>query len=87
MLISGLDIRLLAKVDSAAIANNGFSIPNSADGDGGIDVEEGDDDATKGFERRKGMDWRNLSNQPSDALQVVWSEDVCVVETGKEEGI
>lgn len=87
MLVLGLDICLLTKVDSAAITKDSFAIPNLTDSDGGIDIEEGNDDATERLERRKGVDRCYLGNQSSDSLQVVWSEDICVVEAGKEEGI
>lgn len=49
MLIAFVDGSGHAKVDTALLAHDSLVVPYLADGDGGLLVKEGDDDATEGF--------------------------------------
>jgi hypothetical protein len=49
MLIALVDGSGHAKVDTALLTHDGLIVPDLADSDGGLLVEEGDDDATEGF--------------------------------------
>lgn len=49
MLIALVDRSGHAKVDAALLAHDSLVIPDLADGNGGLLVKEGDDDATEGF--------------------------------------
>lgn len=77
----------LAKVDLELLAHDALAVPDLADGDGGVLVEEGDDDAPERLERGKGVDGRRLLDQVADRLQVLGQEDVGVVEVGEEERV
>lgn len=51
MLVLDFDGCWLAEVDFYALAHDGFTIENLADADRGCFIEEGDDDASEGFQR------------------------------------
>lgn len=87
MLRLGLDGRRLAKVDLDTLAHDSFAIPNLADGNGGIDVEEGDDYAAERLERRKCVHRRSLGDEVPDLLQILRQEDVDVVEAREEQSV
>ena len=56
VLVVGVCGRVHAKVDAHAAAHDGLAVDLLADGDGGVDVEEGDDDALERLERGPGVD-------------------------------
>lgn len=56
MLVGGVEGCVHAEVDAHAIAHDGFAVEGLPYLDRGVDVEEGDDDALEGFERRPGVD-------------------------------
>lgn len=74
----------LAKVDAAALAEDGLTVPDGADGDGGLLVEEGDDDAAERLEWRPGEDGCRLADEIADGLEVVGGEDVERVDVCKD---
>jgi hypothetical protein len=51
MLVFGLDVGCLTKIDLDTLAHNGFAIKDLTDPNSGIFIEEGDYDAPEGFER------------------------------------
>lgn len=57
VLIAGVHGRVDAEVDADAVAHQGLAVEGLADGDGVGRVEEGDDDALEGFERRPCVDF------------------------------
>lgn len=87
MLILDLDGRALAKVDLEPLPHDGLAIPDRADGDGGLVVPEGDEDAAERLERGPGVDGRRLGDEVADGLEVLGEEDVEVVEVGEEQRV
>ena len=77
----------LAEVDTASVAHDGLAVPDGADVDGGLLVEEGDDYTAKGLEWGPRVYGCRLGDQVADGLQVVWTEDVGGLEVGDEEGV
>ena len=52
MLVFGLDVGSLTKIDFDALAHDCFAIENLTDPDSGLFIEKGDYDASEGFEGR-----------------------------------
>lgn len=83
----GVEGRVLAKVDAAALTHDRLAVPDRADGDGvGLGIE-GDEDATEGLERRPSMNRRGLEDQVLDGFEVIGAEDREVLQVGDEEGV
>jgi len=87
VLISLIDRCRLAKVDAALLTHDDFVVPDLSDGDGGLLVVEGDDDASERLERREGVDGGRLGNEVADDVEVLGEEDGRVGEVGEEEGV
>lgn len=77
----------LTEVNADSVAQDGLTIPYLANGDGGLDAVEGDDDAAEGFERSKGMDRDGLRNEIADDIEVLGLEDFEVIQVGEEQGV
>lgn len=77
----------LSKVDAALLAHDGLAVPDLADGDGGLLVVEGDDDAAERLERGEGVDGGRLGDEVADDVEVLGEEDGRVGEVGEEEGV
>jgi hypothetical protein len=75
------------EVDAAPLPQDGLAVPDGAYLDGGLLVEEGDDYAPEGLEGRPGVDWDCRGYELSDGLEVVWAEDVGVLEIGEDERV
>ena len=82
MLVFGLDLSVVAEIDFDALAHDGFAVEDLADSNGGVVVEEGDDYAAEGAERRPGVDWCRGVDEVFDGLEVVGAEDLGVLEVG-----
>lgn len=87
MLISLVDRCRLAKVDAALLTHDGLVVPDLSDGDGGLLVVEGDDDASERLERGEGVDGGRLGDEVADDVEVLGEEDGRVGEVGEEEGV
>lgn len=87
MLILDLDGRRLAKVDLEPLPHDSLPVPDLADGNGGLVVPEGDEDAAERLERGPGVDGRRLLDEVADGLEVLGEEDVEVVEVGEEQRV
>lgn len=89
MLVGGgyVDGGWLAKVDAAALAEDGLTVPDGADGNSGLLVEKGDDDAAKRLEWRPGEDGCRLADEVADGLEVFGGEDVERVDVCKDERV
>lgn len=87
VLMLAVRVCLLAEVDPAAVTDHRLAVPGLADGNGRFDVEEGYHDAAKRLEWRKGMNGGRPGDETAYPFQVVWSEDVEVVQSGEEEGV
>lgn len=77
----------MAKVDFYPLAHDGLAIEDLSDADRGVFVKERDNDAPEGFKWRPGMDWCRGVDEVFDALEVVWSKYLSVLEVGDEEGV
>ena len=77
--------RVLAEVDAAALAHDGLAVPHLAHSDGGLFVEEGNDDAAEGLEGRPSVYRRGGGDKLSDGLQVVRPEDIKIAKVGDQE--
>lgn len=87
MLVAGVEGSRLTEVDLELLTQEFLTVPDLADVDGGLLVEEGDDDATEGLERSKGVEGCGLRDQIANSLQVLGQEDVHVIEVGEDEGV
>ena len=87
MLVFGLDLSVVSEIDLDPLAHDSFAIEDLPDSNGGIFVEEGDDDAAEGAQGCEGMDRGGCVDEVFDRLEVVRSEDLGVLEVCDEEGI
>lgn len=87
VLISLIDRCRLAKVDAALLTHDSLVVPDLSDGDGGLLVVEGDDDASERLERGEGVDGGRLGDEVADDVEVLGEEDGRVGEVGEEEGV
>lgn len=87
VLISLIDRCRLAKVDAALLTHDDLVVPDLSDGDGGLLVVEGDDDASERLERGEGVDGGRLGDEVADDVEVLGEEDGRVGEVGEEEGV
>lgn len=87
MLVASLHGRVLAEVDAETMTHDRLAVPGLTDADGGLVVEEGDDDAAERAEGRPGVDGARLLDELADGLEVVGAEDVEVLEVGEDERV
>ena len=87
MLITRADGCVLTEVDANSLAKNSLAIPDGANANSGLLVKEGHDDATERFQRGEGVDEGGGGDEVADLSEVVWGEDVDVVEIGKEKSV
>lgn len=83
MLIASINRRRLSKIDLELLAEEQLRVPNLADVDGGLLVEEGDDNATEGLQWSKGVHGGGLRDQVANGLEVLGQENILVVEVGE----
>lgn len=87
MLIFGLDLSVVSKIDLDALAHDSFAIEDLTDSNGRVFVEEGDDYAAEGAQGCPRVDWRRSVDEVFDGLEVVGAEDLRVLEVRDEESI
>jgi len=75
MFIFGFDVCVCAKVHSDSFAHDGFAVEDLSDADGRVFIVEGDDDSSKGLQRRPRVDWRGGIDQFLDGLEIVGAKD------------
>lgn len=87
VLVTSLDGCRLSEIDLDLLAHNELGVPGLSNGDSGVNVEEGDEDAAEGLERRECVDGSGLGNQVADRRNVLGEEDVGVDEVGEEQRV
>jgi len=87
VLVSGLDVRVCAKVDLHHVAHDSFAIEDLLDADGGVFIVEGDDDAREGLEWCPGVDGGGSVDEVFDCEEVFGTEDIFRGEIGDDECI